>query len=396
MADSGTAQPPAAKPGLGTSARASLLWGGGAMVVHDVIQFATMLVLVRLLGPSDYGTLAFAQAVLGVIFVVSASTFGLHALQQRDPATIDWQAHFTFAAMLNTGLAALVLVLAYCLSLIEIFAAAALPLAFLSLVLVFDIAASMRVRMLQAAHEWKRFRILTVLGSVLSSTVAIAIALAGGGIWALIVQPVLALVPAALDLFWLGRWRPDWSWSRERYREPIQFGLNRAGSGALYFARHLNEQGVLAALYSFTLLGTFTRAIGLATILAGRIGQISSSMLFPILTRADSSSAQFKRNASLVLQGVAWTTVPAAAVLAMMPAEFVAVLYGPAWSDVVPLLPAASVSVALVGMNFAAYNLLLANEQHRTLLWLDAVAAGSVSCSSMRLPDMGRGPTSPA
>ena len=153
--------------GLGASARASLLWGGGFTLLRDLAQFGVMLILVRLLTPADYGTAALAQAIIGLVAVVSFGTFSAHALQMRDPDEIDWQAHFTAAAAINVTLAALVLALAYALSFTTRYAEAALPLAALAVIFIIEIPGTLRHRMLEANHDWKRFRLLLIIGTFL-------------------------------------------------------------------------------------------------------------------------------------------------------------------------------------------------------------------------------------
>src|SRR5262249_19618691 len=130
--------------GLGPAARASLLWGGGFTIVRDIAQFGVMLVLVRLLSPSDYGSYALAQSIIGFLSVFSFGTLVLHALQLRDPAEIDWQAHFTAAVVINTILCAVTIVAAWILSLNQHYKDAAVPLAALSLVFLVEIPGSLR------------------------------------------------------------------------------------------------------------------------------------------------------------------------------------------------------------------------------------------------------------
>src|SRR5689334_3326532 len=92
-----------------SSARAAMLWSAGFTFVRDVAQFGSMLVLVRILSPADYGAATLAQSILGLHSVVSFGTFSSHALQVRDPRAINWQAHFVAAAVINIvlfGLAA--------------------------------------------------------------------------------------------------------------------------------------------------------------------------------------------------------------------------------------------------------------------------------------------------
>ena len=76
-------------------------FGRWLQLLRDVAQFGLMLVLVRLLSPADYGTAVFAQSIIGMLAIISYSTFSQHALQIREPATIDWQAHFTAATVIN-------------------------------------------------------------------------------------------------------------------------------------------------------------------------------------------------------------------------------------------------------------------------------------------------------
>lgn len=359
---------------LGASARTSLLWGGGFTVIRDVAQFATMLALVRLLTPTDYGSAALAQSIMGLFAVVSFGTLAMHALQARNPDEIDWDAHFTAAVVVNSVLAVLVLALAWVLSSTGRYDNVALPLAALSLVFIVEIPGTLRHRMVQAAHDWPRFRLLLIAGSLLGSVTGVGIALLGGGVWALVVQPVLFGIPAAFDLIFLSKWRPTWSWSWPRYRATARFSAARMGSSFVANGRLTVEQSVLAGAFDFAALGIFTRSVGLATLVAGRIGATATTALYPVITRAEQGSPQFQRYAGLVLRGVAWATAAAAIFLSLASADVVTLLYGAKWSEVTMLLPPATASVGLLGIAAAANALLLANNAARACLMLDLVS----------------------
>lgn len=369
--------PAPAPPSLGASARASLLWGGGFTLLRDVAQFGVMLILVRLLSPADYGTAALAQAVIGMVSVISFATFSGHALQLRNPDDIDWQAHFTWAAVLNTVLAGLVLLLGFGLSFSQHYREAALPLAALSVVFLIEIPGTLRHRMLEAHHDWKRFRLQLIIGTFLGLGSGLLVALMGGGVWALIVQVPMLGVPAAVDLLFIQRFRPDWTWSWTRWSGTFKFGLDRIGSGLVGRGRVLNEQVLLSGLYDLATLGIFSRANGLATLIAGRIGSVAMMSLYPVITRTDSGSARFQRLADLVLRGVVWITLPAVAFLCMAAPDTVALLYGAQWTSVAPLLPLAAFAVGLGGIVTVLSSLLVANDDSRAALSLDVGAAVS-------------------
>jgi O-antigen/teichoic acid export membrane protein len=347
------------------------LWGGGFTLVHDLVQFAVMLILVRLMGPADYGTVALAQSIVGFISVASFGVLITHALQLRDPAQVDWQAHFTAGLIVNSALFVVTLVVARVLSRVPHYQASALPLAVLALTFLLDIPATMRHRMVQVEHDWMRFRALLMIGTLLSLAVAVFIALAGGGFWALVVQPLLFGLPATIDLFWNTKWKPDWSWSWARYRDAVRFTTSRAGVGMLSSGRAMTEQATMATAYDFVALGVFSRSVGLATMAAGRIGVLVTSAIYPVITRAEEGSAQLRRYAGLVLRGVCWITICAVVFIAVASRDLVALLYGPTWTEVAPLLPLAAASTGANVILAAITSLLLATNEVRACLWVD-------------------------
>lgn len=345
------------------------------MLLRDILQFVFMLVLVRLLSPEDYGRVALAQTIIGVVSVFSFGTLILHALQDRNPDNIDWQSHFSAGVVINSILVILVLSIAVAISSSATYEKAAAPLAGLSVLFVIEVVGTLRHRMLEVQHDWKRFRILLILGTALALVVGILVAWLGGGIWALVVQPPLFGLPAAIDLLFIERWRPNWSWSWAKYREVAIFGYYRMGAATVLKGRLAAEQGFLTSSYDFSTLGVFTRSQGLGTLVAGRIGTLATTTLYPILTRAEQGSARFRQMAGMLLRGVCWTTIPAAVFLALYAEGLVDLIYGPQWSSVTELVPSATAVVAIGGLTSAISNLLLANNQARSSLGLELLNA---------------------
>ncbi len=336
-----------------------------------------MLVLVRLLSPEQYGAMALSQAILGIVTLIAAGTFVGHALQVRDPSTIDWQSHFTAATVWSAAIGLIVLSAAEFLAAPVWGADVGQALALLSLVLFIGAPAEVRNAMLNANHNWARVRLLSLLGTFLALGVGIGLALAGFGVAALAVQPALFVLPAAIDLFWSG-FRPTWQFDRKYYRDVISFGLNRFTGGALGAARGFIEQALMAATFSLAVNGVYGRSLGLANLLVGRLGMISVGALYPILTRAERGSSQFRRKAALVLQGIAWIAIPAATYLAIEADPIVALLYGDGWTSVAQLLPAAAAVGAAGALHFTVSRVLLANESRNASLAID-VSSGIVS-----------------
>ena len=147
--------------------------------------------------------------------------------------------------------------------------------------------------------------------------------------------------------------------------------------GLVLTGRQTTEQTFMGVSYSLATLGFFSRSIGLSTLLAGRIGSLFTQALYPVITRAERNSPRFRNIASLVVQSIAWVSIPSAVFLAFNADDIVAVLYGLKWAAVAPLIPLAAAYVLIGGLTATFYNLLLANDETRYCLIMDILTAGS-------------------
>lgn len=368
------------------NARNALAWAGGAQLVRDIAQFAAMLVFVRILSPEQYGAMAIAQALLAIGTLFSAGSFVGHALQVRDPTTIDWQSHFTAATIWNTGIGLVLIGIAVFLATPLWGTDVGMSLALLSLALAIGAPAEVRNAFLCANHDWARFRLLSLIGSFLGLGAGIAMAMAGFGVIALAVQPALTVLPAAIDLF-LSGFRPKWSFNGSYYRDAASFGLNRWTSGGIGAIRGFAEQAQIASIYSLSVNGVYGRSVGLSNLLVYRFGAITVEALYPILSRAERSSVQFRHNAARLLQGVAWVVIPLATFWSIEAEATVTFLYGDGWVEVAHLLPAASALSATGALHFTVTRLLLANESRAASLAIEVGSSlASISLTFLLLP----------
>lgn len=363
---------------LRSSAGRALAWSAGANLVRDVLQIATMLVLVRLLTPADYGGFALAQAIIGAVAVLSYKTVAPFALQARDPDTFDWHTHFAVGLALNPlALLAVAAVAA------GLFAwggtdmeTVALVTAVMGLTFLLDVPATFRMTLLQARHEWARMRLLVLAGALASSVGMILLAWLGAGVYALAAGNLLFVIPFLIDFAGAPEAeRPRLSEARlSEWGEGWRFWRNRSADGALLAGSALAERSILARQFGLAPLGIYTRSVGLAQITSGRVAPLAMQTLYPILTRAEAGTERFRHFAGLLMQGILIVAVPAAAFLALEAERIVAVLYGSGWAAVVPLVPLAAAWLTLKSVAEAMNTVMVANLDQARALRLAVVA----------------------
>lgn len=360
--------------GLRKSAQQAMLWSAGLNLFRDALQFAQMLVLVRLLDPAIYGMAGYATTLINFLGLISFQNVVAHVVQVRPSEGVDYHQHFTFGVLLNGSLFVIANLLAISLRFFPEYAGLQPILHVLSFTFLLSVPVDLRQKMLEREHQWARLRPLQMAVMAVSVVAGLVMALAGAGVYALIVPGLLAGLVFVVDLFFFARWRPRWSWNWVGYRDALSFGFNRAGSNALNSGRKLLESTLISRYFQFASLGVFGRADSLSNLFCGRVAQQVLGALYPIITRADPRSQQFQRIAGLVLRSVAWVIIPIAVLFAMEAHAITTVLYGSKWASVIPLLPLAMAVGALQGVGSTAYHLLLANEERRWCLRSDMAA----------------------
>ena len=368
-----------AKPrGLRTAAFEGLIWGAGFTLVRDVIQFASMIVLVRLIDPETYGHQALAMSIIGVIGALSFRTLSSFALQARDPESFDWPTHFTAGMVLNAILFALASGGAYvCLSL-DLWAPREIYLSIFVMLAGFllePIALQHNVH-LSAFHRWKRLRVLMLLSALTSAAAGIGLGAAGYGIFALAAMSPAQHIPFLIDVF---RSRAAHVTFRFRglksYKTGLQFGLVRSASSSVAVGAQFAENAIVSAQFGFLTLGYYGRASGLASLASGRFGPLMADFLFPVLTRAEAGSERFQRFARMIATASTWVSVAAAVFLVQERELIVSVLYGSGWTAVTQYIPLMTVFIFLTSAQFVYQRILLANNQYGDVLKIDLTAA---------------------
>jgi O-antigen/teichoic acid export membrane protein len=372
--------PPASGgPALSAKARSGVLWVTGLNVFRDVVQFGTMLVLVRLLAPKAYGEFSLISSVMVFFTVFSFRSFLEHTLQLRPGEAVDYQSHFTAGCVMQFGMCALVNLAAVVMRSLLKYAEVAPILHVTSVFFVLDWASELRVKMLERELNWKRLRSLQAAGIVGTSSLAIVLAKLGFGVYALVLPGMMATLPFIWDLFFRFGWRPDWTWNPASYRAAWSYGWTRIMAGMLTTARPVIEAAVVVQLTGFSQLGIMSRAVGLSVLCCQKMPSVLTMTLYPVLTRMARQSEAFERANGLVLRLVGWMAIPCAILFSLVAHPVVRLVYGSKWDAAIPLLPYALAGGTAGALYQATTMLMLADVQHRGCAVAELLTLGTLA-----------------
>lgn len=357
-----------------------IAWGATYQVFETALSFASMLILVRLIAPAEYGRAGAVVGILALLNTFGAGVFMAHALQLPDRETPDWGLHWSagfYVQLLLSGMCHLAAAICW---LAPGYQPIAPLLHLAALGLVLDWPNQLSATMLRRDLDFRRLKAVLAACTLLKLSVTVALALAGTGAYAIVIgSNVIAGLPLGLDLLLVRGWRPPHGWWRRldwrRYRATARFGVQRAGSGVLASLRGALEAAVLPASLGFGAMGLLNRAQALYGITFGKVNGLLEETAYPFLPRESADPQRYGRQATLFLQAVLLVAVPGALFIGLEGPVLSRFLYGQKWVAMDPLIwPAALAGLAL-SLFGSSQIVLLASGRVRVVLGLDAAAA---------------------
>lgn len=183
-------------------------WSMAEKIGSMLLAMAVRLVILRLLTRDILGFMSIPSAVVTVLLVIVDSGFSQSLVRHKGPSQSDYKSVFLFniavSAVLYGVLVALAPLAARWYSMPEIARIAPVFFLLLPLNALCAVQNTIFIRQFRFALLSK----VTFLSSLAGGLTAIALAMAGWGIWSLVAERVIAVGMRTALLWWLSDWRP--------------------------------------------------------------------------------------------------------------------------------------------------------------------------------------------
>lgn len=315
-------------------------WTTAGSGARAILQLGQVAVLARLLVPDDYGLMAMVGVVLGFAGLFADMGINSAFVQRQNVSEQERSSLF----WLNVGMSAVLTVLVVALSplLSMWFGDMRLtPLLMLAASTFVISALGQQVRM--SAEKALNFRpvvLLEIATALLGFATAVAAALAGCGVYALIAGGMVGALGGTV-LTWLylaDGWRPLWRFRLADVRSYIGFG------GALVANNLVNEANrnidllLGGRLLGATALGFFSMPRNIVFQIQGMVNPIITRVGFPLIAQVHADIPRVRDIYLKTLNMTAATNAPIYIGIAFFAPEVVRVVLGSKWSDAADLL----------------------------------------------------------
>jgi O-antigen/teichoic acid export membrane protein len=323
---------------IGKHSRVGVYWAIGLKLVHQFYHVLVMLVVARILGPSAFGVMALAWAM--VAFAEQVTRLGLpRAVVQKQHLTSD-QAHtaFTYCLVASVAMAALLVALAPLLA--RVFRVPDLKNVLPPLALLFPISAYYYIRIALLQREM-RFRLFAVIGIVLDivqSTTTLVLALLGYGVWALVVGKLLGNAVAAAALAVATGWMPKLNWRLSNIRPMFHYASFEFLRGQLRYIENYVSYWIIGYHMAPSALGLLDRAQSISRMPVLTFQNQIGAILFPSFSHLRADQARLRRAFVKSLTSAALLMAGPLVGLASVSGVLVPVVLGAKWEPMTTTL----------------------------------------------------------
>lgn len=323
---------------VGSRARSALRWTAGAKFAGQLLTWAITLVVIRLLAPTDYGLMAMTTVFVFVVDYIADLGLGASVIQARKLERE--QLRRVFGALIVSNLAGALLIFASAPLIAGFFGEPQLiPLVWaMSLQFVFAAASRLPSALLQRDLRFRALSLVDLSGAIAGSLIALALALHGYGVWALIVATLGKSALRALALNVIAPPHITPLFGVTGMRDLFTFGGLTTLNRILWVFSMQVDALIVGRLLGKEALGFYSVALHLATLPLTKLLSVVQPVVMPAFARIQDD---LPRGAEALKRAIRVLLVAAFPVfwgISCVAPEIVALILGAGWGPaLVPL-----------------------------------------------------------
>lgn len=262
----------------------NLLWRLAERCGAQGVSFIVSIVLARILSPDDYGKVAIITVIMQLLQVFIDGGLGNALIQKNDADDLDFSSVFYFN-------------MAFCIVIYGALYICAPMIAdyyndvnyikwirVLGLILIISGIKNVQQAYVSRMLQFKKFFFATLVGTIISAFVGIAMALYGLGVWALIAQNLVNALIDTVVVWKLVKWRPHKKFSITRLKSLLSYGWKLLASNLIDTLYGNIRQLLIGKLYTSSDLAYYNRGRQFPNIIVMNVNTSIDNVLFPVMS----------------------------------------------------------------------------------------------------------------
>ena len=356
----------------------NVAYTGVARIVALVFQAMANIILSRELSSSDYGLVGFANIFVSFFYLFGDLGLNSAAVQRKQ---LDDTALYTgFTMKFSIGF--LIYLIAFAISGLAVFIfdnpAVVGVIKLLGLNFIINCFGFIPTTMLKRDLDYKKIATATVCQTIVNSSLAIILALAGFKYWSIVFANLFATTAMIVALNFLKPVKIKLAFDRDAARQYMNYGTSLTLTGFITFTIFNVDNFIVGAVNGSSELGYYMIAFNWGSIICVMLGTVVNSVLFPTFSRMEQDKERIKRSYLRVLEYVSFIGMLANTTLLLVSEDFLVYVLGHGTDKWLPALLSLQILCFYGVTRFLLEplgNVLMALDMNKVLLKTTAVSA---------------------
>lgn len=345
-----------------------LIWSFIDTIAGQGISFIVGIILARLLAPREFGLIGMITVFIAISESFINSGFSSALIRKKDCTNTDYSTVFYFN--LVTGILFFIILYLSAPAISGFFNEPELKaiLQVMGLILIIDSLTIIQRTILTKRINFKLQARISVIASIGSGIIAIAMALNGFGVWSLVAQRIVKQCINSLFLWIWNKWKPLFVFSIKSFKELFGFGSKLLISGLIDTIYKNVYYLIIGKFFSAQELGFYTKASEFKNLPSQNLNSIISRVTYPVLSTLQDDIPRLKNNYQRLIRSVMFITFILMMGMAAVAEPMIYTLIGTKWEPAIIYLQ----MLCFVGMMYPlnALNLNMLQVQGRSDLFL--------------------------
>lgn len=335
------------EPGLLHRAVKGGVWVLSLRVAMLVLMVTRLVIVARLLSPTDLGLVGIAILTMTIIDTVTQTGFDV-ALIQRKKHVEDYLDPAWTAGLLRSIAVFAILQLVAPLASGFFNSPGAVPLirvvSFSVLIMGLQ---NIGIVYFRKELQFNKQFVFEFSGRVADVLVAIIAAVILRSVWALVVAVLAASLVRTVTSYIIHPYRPRLSFDREKIRDLFGFGKWILGSSTIALLLSQGDKALIGRLFGATMLGFYQISHRISSLPATEFSMIIQHVTIPAYSKLQEAMQKIKEAYLRVLQVTAFVAAPLAGAILLLAPDLARSFLGEKWMPAVPAMQVLAIGGAL-------------------------------------------------
>lgn len=348
-------------------------WGFIDNILSSGITAAATIVLARLLTDTDFGIIGMTSIFLTLSTSLVDSGFHGALVRKKEATEEDKNTVFYFNLILSLVLYAILYFSAPYIA--RFFAVDILVkvIRILGISLIINALSIVNKVILVRKMDFRTQAVISSISSVISGILAIGAAVAGYGLWSLVVMQLSKLAVYMVMLWCFTRWKPGLVFSVASFREMFSFGSRLLLTSIISTLWNEMYSFIIGKMYSASVLGQFSRADKIKNMVTSNVSTVMQKVSYPVLASIQDERERQKQVYRKILKTTMLISFTAVFGVWAIAESFTVTVFGPQWLPSVAYLKIICLSGVFLPLMMCSANVINADGRSDLTLILEIV-----------------------